>query len=56
MPIFGADLVSLPGVHLVCIDLQPAFASQFLDERTSALLLEAKRYTDVQIRGQQERL
>ena len=24
LPIFGADLVSLPGVHLVCLDLQPA--------------------------------
>eukprot|EP00611_Tribonema_gayanum_P024616 TRINITY_DN5477_c0_g1_i2.p1 TRINITY_DN5477_c0_g1~~TRINITY_DN5477_c0_g1_i2.p1 ORF type:complete len:408 (-),score=47.07 TRINITY_DN5477_c0_g1_i2:52-1275(-) len=23
LPIFGADLVSLPGAHLICIDLQP---------------------------------
>jgi Ferredoxin-dependent bilin reductase len=24
LPIFGADLVSLPGLHLICIDLQVA--------------------------------
>ncbi|CAM9606912.1 unnamed protein product [Phaeothamnion confervicola] len=24
LPIFGADLVSLPGGHLICIDLQPS--------------------------------
>ncbi|CAM9441805.1 unnamed protein product [Ascophyllum nodosum] len=32
LPIFGADLVSLPGVHLVCIDLQPARDGQTLGD------------------------
>lgn len=35
--------MSLPGVHLVCIDLQPAHPSQELGEETEALLREAKR-------------
>eukprot|EP00903_Cladosiphon_okamuranus_P008160 g7859.t1 len=43
LPIFGADLVSLPGVHLVCIDLQPAHPSQELGEEAEELMREAKR-------------
>lgn len=35
--------MSLPGVHLVCIDLQPAHGAQTLDDKTDALLREAKR-------------
>lgn len=43
LPIFGVDLVSLPGMHLVCIDLQPAYDSQALGKRSNALLEETKR-------------
>lgn len=43
VPIFGADLVSLPGVHLICIDLQPAHPSQERDEKTEAAMVEAQR-------------
>ncbi|CAM9190697.1 unnamed protein product [Pylaiella littoralis] len=43
LPIFGADLVSLPGVHLVCIDLQPSHPSQERDEKTEAAMLAVQR-------------
>lgn len=43
LPIFGADLVSLPGVHLVCIDLQPAHSSQELGEEAEGLMRDVKR-------------
>ena len=43
LPIFGADLVSLPGVHLVCIDLQPARDGQTLGDGNDAALKEINR-------------
>lgn len=43
LPIFGADLVSLPGVHLICIDLQPAHGSQKLSVETDAALEQLQR-------------
>ncbi|CAM9200909.1 unnamed protein product [Hapterophycus canaliculatus] len=47
LPIFGADLVSLPGAHLVCIDLQPAHSSQKRDEEFDAALRQTqKRHLD----------
>ena len=42
MPIFGADLVSLPGVHLVVIDLQPAYVGQEMGEEAQAAVRVAK--------------
>ncbi|CAM9360983.1 unnamed protein product [Ectocarpus sp. 12 AP-2014] len=41
LPIFGADLVTLPGVHLICIDLQPAHPAQQLDAKADEAMREA---------------
>ncbi|CAN0495825.1 unnamed protein product, partial [Laminaria digitata] len=42
LPIFGADLVSLPGVHLLCIDLQPAHGAQEMGEEAQTAMRKAK--------------
>lgn len=55
LPIFGADLVSLPGVHLICIDLQPAYASQSLSKRGNDLLKAAQRCRVLAVRAFVER-
>ncbi|CAM9670947.1 unnamed protein product, partial [Ectocarpus sp. 8 AP-2014] len=47
LPIFGADLVTLPGVHLICIDLQPAHSAQQLDAKADEAMHEAcKRHVE----------
>ncbi|CBJ33174.1 phycoerythrobilin:ferredoxin oxidoreductase [Ectocarpus siliculosus] len=47
LPIFGADLVTLPGVHLICIDLQPAHPAQQLDAKADEAMHEAyKRHVE----------
>lgn len=43
LPIFGADLVTLPGVHLICIDLQPAHPAQELDAKADEAMHEANK-------------
>ncbi|CAB1107425.1 unnamed protein product [Ectocarpus sp. CCAP 1310/34] len=43
LPIFGADLVTLPGVHLICIDLQPAHPAQQLDAKAYEAMREAHK-------------
>ncbi|CAM9768731.1 unnamed protein product, partial [Ectocarpus fasciculatus] len=43
LPIFGADLVTLPGVHLICIDLQPAHPAQQLDAKADEAMHEARK-------------
>ncbi|CAM9549255.1 unnamed protein product [Choristocarpus tenellus] len=42
IPIFGADLVTLPGAHLFLIDLQPARPGQALDGRWNVMLEKLK--------------
>lgn len=40
LPFFGGDLVTLPGGHLIAIDLQPLFHNPAYQERYSAPLMD----------------
>ena len=43
LPFFGADLVTLPGGHLIAIDMQPLFQTEAYKEKYSAPILDMFR-------------
>lgn len=43
LPFFGADLVTLPGGHLIAIDMQPLFQTQSYQDKYSQPILEMFR-------------